>query len=763
MLVGFLALLYAPLFFGRVLYQRDLSWWILPARAFVRNALAGGYAPTWNPFVGLGLPVLANPLFGLFYPPNLLHLVGPLAWMVTAVLWLHLVFGAVGMLLLARRFVSHPVAALLAGLAWAASGFATSMWTFGIQIAAYAWTPWCGIGFIALLRAFDDPGRSRAGALLRGALPVAAALLLGDPFLAILNVGFGLAVTLVWRYGQPADHPAVASFAPGRVVAGALAGVLILAVALAAVSWLPTAWNLSGTERNQALLSSVAEQASLHPLRTLELVAADSMRAAFELQPERVGRMLGGLQPLTTSVYAGGSVLALALLAFGRRRRQAWILAGLAGLAWLLAMGHYTPVHQALRRLVPPLAFMRYPEKYLVLLFGFIALLAAMGAQRFLEQQQRRSIWKRVAGLLVFEALLFPLALWVLPRDLVPAAWRGLAQGLLATLLVGLLTTLRPGWPAVVLLVATIAVDLGLGAFPLLRWSTAQRLAEKPPMAVAILDTAARAPAPPRLYRSPRLSETMRRYLPRDQPVTSVTLHDNFSVIFGIAILPGYDAALSPALGRLLSMGRNQTLRLIGAEFALLPMDDPARNLPARPELEPLLDPVPGARLYRVPNVLPRVYLAPEAVVADDNQALREVAEPPVLDGRRVILAPGSGAQARVPTPATRGNCSLEAFAPANIEATCEGESAGFAVFLEQHASGWTATVDGMPAPVLRANLVMRAVPVTAGRHRIALRYWPDGLAAGLGVSAAGLAACLVFLLAPRLRGRRRGSPLAGT
>ncbi|MGA9653495.1 MAG: hypothetical protein WBV96_06250, partial [Polyangia bacterium] len=148
MLVGFLALLYAPLFFGRVLYQRDLSWWILPARAFVRNALAGGYAPTWNPFVGLGLPVLANPLFGLFYPPNLLHLVGPLAWMVTAVLWLHLVFGAVGMLLLARRFVSHPVAALLAGLAWAASGFATSMWTFGIQIAAYAWTPWCGIGFI---------------------------------------------------------------------------------------------------------------------------------------------------------------------------------------------------------------------------------------------------------------------------------------------------------------------------------------------------------------------------------------------------------------------------------------------------------------------------------------------------------------------------------------------------------------------------------------------------------------------------------------
>jgi hypothetical protein len=635
------------------------------------------------------------------------------------------------------------------------------MWTFGIFVAACAWTPWCGVGFIALLRTLDDPGRSRAGALVRGALPVTAALLLGELFLAMVGAGFGLAVALVWRRAQFADRPAGSGAARGRLVAGALAGTLVLAVALAGVSWLPTMWNLRGTERSQALLSSVAEQGSLHPVRTLELVVADSMRAAFELQPERVGNLLGGLQPLATSVYAGGSVLALVLLGFGRRRSQASIFAALAGLGWLVAMGHHTPVHEVLRRLVPPLAFMRYPEKYLVLPFGFIALLAAMGAQRLFEERERLGIWKRVAGLLVFEALLVPVALWLLPRELVPIVWRGLAQGLVATLSVGLLTRLRPGRLALVLLVATVAADLGLAAFPLLRWSTAQGLADRPPAAVAILRTSASAPAPPRLYRSPRLSETMRRYLPRDQPVTSVTLHDNFSAAFGIAILPGYDAALSPVLNRLLSAGRNQTLRLVGAEFALLPMDDPLRNLPARPELEPLLDPMPGARLYRVPNTLPRVYLAPEAVVADDAQALRAVIEPPVLDGRRVILAPGPGAAARAPARDTRGNCSLEDFAPAHLEATCASESAGFAVFLEQHASGWTATVDGVPAPVLRANLVMRAVPVTAGRHRIALRYWPDGLSAGLGASAAGLGACLAFLLAYRLRGRRQNSPAA--
>jgi hypothetical protein len=59
-------------------------------------------------------------------------------------------------------------------------------------------------------------------------------------------------------------------------------------------------------------------------------------------------------------------------------------------------------------------------------------------------------------------------------------------------------------------------------------------------------------------------------------------------------------------------------------------------------------------------------------------------------------------------------------------------------------ASGRPAT---LPAP--RAS---------ARRHRITLRFWPDGLAAGLGVFAAGLAACPVFLLAQLLRGRRQAS-----
>jgi len=63
----------------------------------------------------------------------------------------------------------------------------------------------------------------------------------------------------------------------------------------------------------------------------------------------------------------------------------------------------------------------------------------------------------------------------------------------------------------------------------------------------------------------------------------------------------------------------------------------------------------------------------------------------------------------------------------------------GFVVFGEAHDPGWRATVDGVPAPVLRANAVLQAVQVPPGKHRVTFRYWPVHLNAGIGVSIVGL------------------------
>jgi len=58
---------------------------------------------------------------------------------------------------------------------------------------------------------------------------------------------------------------------------------------------------------------------------------------------------------------------------------------------------------------------------------------------------------------------------------------------------------------------------------------------------------------------------------------------------------------------------------------------------------------------------------------------------------------------------------------------------------------GWTATVDGQPAQVLRVNTMYTGLLLPPGEHSIQLRYVTPGLKTGLAASAAGAAALLAY------------------
>jgi uncharacterized membrane protein YfhO len=75
-----------------------------------------------------------------------------------------------------------------------------------------------------------------------------------------------------------------------------------------------------------------------------------------------------------------------------------------------------------------------------------------------------------------------------------------------------------------------------------------------------------------------------------------------------------------------------------------------------------------------------------------------------------------------------------------------ESSSPAHLVVLDAWDPGWRASVDGVAAPVRRANFAFRAVPVTPGRHLVELRYRPRSVFAGLAVSAATTLALLLFL-----------------
>ena len=281
---------------------------------------------------------------------------------------------------LSRRLGGSSRAITIAGLAWALAGYTTAQWTSGLLLFADAWVPWVVVGHIALLDSARRGAWQRG--LVKAALPTAFAILLGEVFLAIIAAGFALVFAfLVERVERPEHLLVPASRWRWRALAVA---AVALGFGAGAIVIVPARTLLGGTERAKSLSRDVAESFSLHPLRVAELVLPNSMGDAYGLYPAAsiVGEArLDGL-PLSYSVYMGASVFALALAAFGRRRNLALAIGGLMVAALLLAFGRYTPVHGWFRRVAVPLSYMRYPEKYAVLVVLSGALLSGLGAAR---------------------------------------------------------------------------------------------------------------------------------------------------------------------------------------------------------------------------------------------------------------------------------------------------------------------------------------------------------------------------------------------
>jgi hypothetical protein len=90
-------------------------------------------------------------------------------------------------------------------------------------------------------------------------------------------------------------------------------------------------------------------------------------------------------------------------------------------------------------------------------------------------------------------------------------------------------------------------------------------------------------------------------------------------------------------------------------------------------------------------------------------------------------------------SPTPDETVTVTRYEPDRVELEAVLERPGLVVLAEVFYPGWTLTIDGRTAPIYRANRMMRGVAVTAGKHRLVLRFRPPLFRYGLVISCLGL------------------------
>jgi hypothetical protein len=414
------------------------------------------------------------------------------------------------------------------------------------------------------------------------------------------------------------------------------------------------------------------------------------------------------------AIYVGALPFFLAVAALWRSRSSIWIrfFAGISVLAFLYALGEFSPLNGVLYAVVPYLWMNREPSRFLFLVCFSIAALSAFGLDDLLEERLPRD---RIA----------PILKWIA----IAAAVFLVVPGLFAQKLLGIWTCLsliivlaccawcgwllrhRPSRTASLLLAVFVLFDLGM-----LNWGEADKNSLPPEsdlyaQMMTLSGPAAFVRSQPGLHRV--------RVMVDPQP--------NIGDVYQVQSIWG---------------GGVTILR----DYSQLSAHDDVLNV--RYRIRPATTPDPGAvyqdahwKVYRDDKAFPRAWIVHDAaVVPSDNEVYARMAKSTAAL-RQVALLP-SPLPAPLDKTATGDSLHFTSYAPNSMSLDAQAAGDGLLVLSEIWYPGWRATVNGQDAEVRRVDGGLRGILLKRGANRVVLTYAPTAEYAGLAISLAAIFFC---------------------
>jgi hypothetical protein len=457
----------------------------------------------------------------------------------------------------------------------------------------------------------------------------------------------------------------------------------------------------------------------------------------------------------TEAGYAGVLTLLLAGIAIALRRAASPSLLAVGGGGLLLALGGYTALHALVYRFVPLFGSLRAPARAIVVFDLGLCLLAGAGLTALLAALERQEGWRLTRVLrsygaaLRYAVALLPLGLVMLmllrENPMLPRA-TGIVEGwAMFVLWLGGALALIHAWRSGRLGAAAFAaLAIGWLALDLVTNAQGLELTRKNPELgferPAVVDFLRADPEPFRIDTDTGVWDVW-------QPNTAMVqrLPD---VVGGLHPLELSDfRRYWSGLG-----SRSSPLYdLFNARYLI-----GKKNVPLdRTKFELAFDGDPELSVFRNTRALPRAFLVAGAVAAPSHDRSYELIHDPAFDPRAYAVVEGAPDLAPC---GDAGSARLVDYRSSALSVDVAPTQPGLLVLSEVWYPGWSATVDGRPAPVLRANYLFRAVPVAPGDHRVELRFEPTRWRLALGLTALGWLGIGLLLLWPTTLARWTGS-----
>jgi hypothetical protein len=711
--------LWTPIDGAKRMFGWDAQWEYWGDLQFQLDAWRAGELPLWNPFDRGGYPFHADPQAGILYPITWLLLgvgfvVGSVPWwLISLKILLHFWLAGLGVYAFLRRRGVPAAAGYAGGLAFILS-YPFLHNVFSALNWSMAWAPWA---LMAVDAWAEKPTRPRAALV---------ALAFGMAYLAGALAAFWYGALVIGPYAVWAlvHH--------GRAVTGEERRAYVRAATstggLAAGLWL-------GMVAAQLTATSALVPHTVREHRDYAFIT-DTAFTPDDLVSFVIPRFPG------ENCYLGLLVVMCMVAALTMRvTPRKLVLAGAALLGVLLAWGHIGGFLAPAASAFSPFGWFRRAHRYLYVCALPVAILGAEGLAELaaLEGAELRRRVERVvigAGALavgVF-AIAFMIKITTPDKEPYPAAY-GLGFGVAAASAWVLRQLVaKDGWQRRAFLwIAAIVVGLDLmiarehvtdrNMFPLPD-TKGDRIVAKLDGVVATREV--------RIYDVEFL-----KFRP--------------GIRLGVRDLGGYQG--DPLALRRYAVVRDGVARggrLAGhanVRWLLEGNKDKATGKGAaeKSALRPIPDVPNGSEVLRwAPAVMwvggARVVDggAAEAwaeLTREDPGSIAVLERSSALDG---VKEPGAA-------PAVAGR--FTSYGRNRVVAEIDAPADGVVVIHEAYYPGWRATVDGKRVPIAPANALFRAVPVSAGHHRIEMSYHAPGWLVLAPISVLSVVGALVLAL----------------